>query len=61
MMRPYDQYQRQQAAKRVQKAYRGGLAKQTRHARIGATRRAFIGTGAVLAWMIRLVGGGGGV
>jgi hypothetical protein len=46
---------------RHSKAYREGLAKQTRHARIGATRRALATTGAMMAWMIRLFGGGGGV
>lgn len=50
-----------QSADRVREAQAQRLAKLTRHARIGATRRAFIGTGAVIAWMIRLVGGGGGV
>jgi hypothetical protein len=57
----YHEYSRQQSADRVREAWASRLAKMTRHARIGATRRAFIATGAVLAWMIRLVGGGGGV
>jgi hypothetical protein len=58
---PYHEYSRQQSAERVQNAYREGLAKKTRHARIGATRRAFMATGAMTAWMIRLFGGGGGI
>jgi hypothetical protein len=61
MSGPYHEYSRQQAAERVQMAYREGLTKQTRHARIGATRRALATTGAMMAWMIRLFGGGGGV
>ena len=56
---PYHEYSRQQSADRVNKAYREGLAKETRHARIGATRRALATTGAMMAWMIRLFGGGG--
>ena len=40
---PYHEYSRQQTAERVSKAYREGLAKQTRHARIGATRRSIFG------------------
>jgi hypothetical protein len=58
---PYHEYSRQQAAERVRNAYREGLAKETRHARIGATRRALATTGAMMAWMIRLFGGGGGL
>jgi hypothetical protein len=61
MPNPYHEYSRMQSADRVREAQAQGLAKLTRHARIGATRRAFIGIGAILAWMIRLVGGGGGV
>jgi hypothetical protein len=56
---PYHEYSRQQSADRVSKAYRAGLAKETRDARIGATRRALATTGAMMAWMIRLFGGGG--
>ena len=59
MPSPYHEYSRQQAAERVSKAYREGLAKETRHAPIGATRRALATTGAMMAWMIRLFGGGG--
>jgi hypothetical protein len=58
---PYHEYSRQQAAERVQTAFREGRAKETRHARISATRRALATTGAMMAWMIRLFGGGGGV
>jgi hypothetical protein len=56
---PYHEYSRQQVAERVSRAHREGLAKETRHARIGATRRALATTGAMMAWMIRLFGGGG--
>jgi hypothetical protein len=56
---PYHEYSRQQVAERVSGAHREGLAKETRHARIGATRRALATTGAMMAWMIRLFGGGG--
>jgi hypothetical protein len=56
---PYHEYSRQQAAERVGKAYQEGLAKQTRHARIGTTKRAVMVVGAVMAWVGRLVGGGG--
>ena len=58
---PYHEFSRQQAAERVTKAYQEGRAKETRHARIGATRRALATTGAMMAWMIRLFGGGGGL
>jgi len=58
---PYHEWSRHQAAERVQNAYREGLARETRHARIGASRRALMSTGALMAWMIRLFGGGGGI
>jgi hypothetical protein len=57
----YHEYSRQQSADRVRDAWASRRAKLTRRAQIGATRRAFIATGAVLAGMIRLFGGGGGV
>jgi len=53
-----DEGPRDQAAERVQNAYREGLAKQTRKSRTSAAKRAtFIA--AATAWMIRLIGGGG--
>ena len=57
---PYHEYSRQQTPNEIAKAYREGLGQQT-HTRIGATRRALATTGAMMAWMIRLFGGGGGV
>jgi hypothetical protein len=61
MPSPYHEYSRQQSADRVRDAQRERLAKMTRHARIGKSRRALATTGAMMAWMIRLFGGGGGV
>jgi hypothetical protein len=55
---PYHEYNRQQAAERVSKAYREGLAKDTRKARMSTTRRTLTAGAAVLAWLTRLVGGG---
>ncbi len=37
------------------------LAKQTRKGRMSSTKRVFVAVGAIIAWMVRLVGGGGGV
>ena len=51
---------RQQAAERVQKAYREGLAKDTRKGRASAAKRAAF-TIAIGAWLVRLIGGGGGI
>jgi hypothetical protein len=51
---------RQMAAERVSKAFREGQAKQTRKYKAGATKRAaFLTT--IGAWLVRLVGGGGGI
>jgi len=58
---PYHEYNRQRTADRVEAAYRDGLAKQTRKGRIGSTRRAVTAAGTVMAWLTRLVGGGGGI
>jgi len=58
---PYHEYNRQRTADRVEQAYRDGLAKQTRKGRIGSTRRAVTASGTVMAWLTRLVGGGGGI
>lgn len=51
---------RQQAAGRLQKAYRVGLAKDTRKGRASAAKRAAFTT-AIGAWLVRLIGGGGGI
>jgi hypothetical protein len=50
---------RQQAADRVQKAYREGLAKDTPKGRASAAKRAAFAS-TIGAWLVRLVGGGGG-
>jgi len=51
---------RQQAAERVQKAFREGLARDSRKGRAGAVKRAAFTT-TIGAWLVRLVGGGGGI
>jgi hypothetical protein len=51
---------RQQAAERVQKAYREGLAMETRKGRASAAKRAAF-VSAIGAWLVRLIGGGGGI
>ena len=57
---PYHEYSRQQAAERVSKAYHEGRAKQTRsHKGRAAKRAAFTTT--IGAWLVRLIGGGGGI
>jgi hypothetical protein len=61
MPNPYHEWARLQTADRVQKAYRERLAKDTRKGRISSTRRALTATAAVMAWLTRLVGGGGGI
>ena len=60
MPAPYHEYNRQQAAERVSKAYREGLAKDTRKGRAAAAKRAAFTT-TIGAWLVRLVGGGGGI
>ena len=57
----YQEYSRQQSADRVREAWASRTPKQTRKGRMGASRRALATTGAMMAWMIRLFGGGGGV
>ena len=57
---PYHEYSRQQAAERVSKAYREGLAKETRKGKAGAAKRAAFTT-TFGAWLVRLIGGGGGI
>jgi hypothetical protein len=57
---PYHDWSRQQSSERVQKAFREGLAKETRKGREGVAKRAaFIST--IGAWLVRLIGGGGGI
>jgi hypothetical protein len=49
-----------QAAERVQKAWQEGQAKETRKYQAGVAKRAaFVST--IGAWLVRLIGGGGGV
>ena len=57
---PYHEYSRQQAAERVSRAYREGLAKETRKHRVATSKRSSM-VGATMAWMVRLFGGGGGI
>jgi hypothetical protein len=51
---------RQQAAERVSKAYREGLAKETRKHRASAAKRVAF-TSTIGAWLVRMIGGGGGI
>jgi hypothetical protein len=46
---------------RLREAHGERLAGQTRKGRMSAARRASMATAAVMAWMIRLAGGGGGI
>ena len=57
---PYHEWSRQQAAERVSKAYREGLAKETHKYKAGAAKRAAF-TSTIGAWLVRLIGGGGGI
>jgi hypothetical protein len=57
---PYHDYSRQQAAERVTKAYQEGRAKETGKYKAGAAKRAAFTT-TIGAWLIRLIGGGGGI
>jgi flagellar biosynthesis/type III secretory pathway protein FliH len=60
MPNPYHEWNRQQAAERVQKAWEEGKAKDTRKYKEGVAKRATM-IAAVNAWMVRLFGGGGGI
>jgi hypothetical protein len=51
---------RQQAAERVQKAYREGWPRTPAKGRASAAKRAAF-TVAIGAWLVRLIGGGGGI
>jgi hypothetical protein len=57
---PYHDYSRQQAAERVTKASREGRTKETRKYKAGVAKRAAFTT-AIGAWLVRLIGGGGGI
>lgn len=57
---PYHEWNRQQAAERVTKAYREGLARDTRKGRVAAAKRATFTT-TIGGWLVRLIGGGGGI
>jgi hypothetical protein len=51
---------RSQAAERVNKAFQGGKAKEIRKHKAGAAKPAAFTT-TIGAWMVRLIGGGGGI
>jgi hypothetical protein len=57
---PYHEWSRQQAAERVSKVYHEGRAKQTRKGKADAAKRAAFTT-TIGAWLVRLIGGGGGI
>jgi hypothetical protein len=57
---PYHDWSRQQAAERVTKAWEEGKAKETRKYKAGVAKRATFTT-AIGAWLVRLIGGGGGI
>jgi hypothetical protein len=57
---PYHEHNRQQAAERVSKAWKEGQARETRKYKASAAKRAaFVTT--IGAWLVRLIGGGGGI
>jgi hypothetical protein len=57
---PYHEDSRQQAAERVTKAFQEGKARETRKYKASVAKRAaFVST--IGAWMVRLIGGGGGI
>ena len=60
MPNPYHEWSRLESSRRVQKAWEEGRAKDTRKYKAGAVKRAaFLTT--IGAWLVRLVGGGGGI
>jgi hypothetical protein len=60
MPNPYHDWSRQQAAERVTKAFREGRAKETRNYKASAAKRAAFTT-TIGAWLVRMIGGGGGI
>jgi hypothetical protein len=57
---PYHEWSRLQTSERVSKAWEEGKAKQTRKHEVGVAKRAaFLTT--IGAWLVRLIGGGGGI
>ena len=57
---PYHEFSRQQAAERASKAYQEGRVKETRKYKADAAKRAAF-TSTIGAWLVRLIGGGGGI
>jgi hypothetical protein len=60
MPNPYHEWSRLQSSERVQKAWEEGQAKETRKHKVGAAKRAAFTT-TIGAWLVRLIGGGGGI
>ena len=60
MPNPYHEWSRMQSAERVTKAFHAGRAKETRKYKADAAKRAAFTT-TIGAWLIRLIGGGGGI
>lgn len=57
---PYHEWSRQQAAEQVTKAFHEGRAKQTRKHKASVAKRAAFTT-TIGAWLVRMIGGGGGI
>ena len=56
----YHEHMRQKTSEAVESAYRGGRVKETRKYKADAAKRAAFTT-TIGAWLVRLIGGGGGI
>jgi hypothetical protein len=56
----YHEHLRQKTAEAVESAYRGDQVKQTRKYKADAAKRRAM-TATIGAWLVRLIGGGGGI